>query len=64
MMTPRWTNNRVVRGSSIFAKPKGAGAKQKQLIASTHGAMDFAASNKRFGQWVVTEDASKYRQKR
>ena len=26
MMMPRWTNNRVVRGSSIFAKPKGAGA--------------------------------------
>jgi len=41
MMTPRWTNNRVVRGSSICAKPEGAGAKQKQLIASTHGCDGF-----------------------
>ena len=27
---------RCVQGGSIFAKPKGAGAKQKQRIASTH----------------------------
>ena len=41
MMTPRWTNNRVIWGSSIFAKPEGAGAKQKQLIAPTHGCDGF-----------------------
>ena len=29
------------RTSSIFAKSKGAGAKQKQLIASTHGCDGF-----------------------
>ena len=47
-MTPRWTNNRVVRGSSIFAKPKGAGAKQSQLIASTHGCDGFCRL-----KWVI-----------
>ena len=48
MMTPRWTNNRVVRGSSIFAKSKGAGAIQSQLIASTHGCDGFCRL-----KWVI-----------
>ncbi len=55
-------------------RPKFSGKKQLNCKLSTkvrpvdkgltHGAMDFAASNECFGQWVGTEDASKFRQKR
>ena len=51
MMTPRWINNRVVQGSSIFAK-------SNELLRHTD-VMDFAASNERIGQWVGTEDSDK-----
>jgi hypothetical protein len=60
MMTPRWTFGVVVYSQN----QKGPVRNKSNLLLRHTDAMDFAASNERFGQWVGTEDAAKYRQKR